>query len=72
MSMYTTERRHQTSNNRCLTDAELEEVNGGIVPSTMACIHSAFIASASDLLTGGKGFAAVGARNAVHDYLMGH
>ena len=58
------------TSNRCLTDAELEQANGG-VPSVPACMHWAFGGSASDLILGDKGFAADAARNAVHDYHMG-
>ena len=62
---------NQASNIRCLTDAELEQVNGGVVASTMAYIHSVFSASASDLILGGKGFVAEAAYDAAKDYLRG-
>ena len=72
MTKYTTEKRRQTSNNRCVTDAELEEVNGGVVASRMAYVHSVFSASASDLVFGGKGFVAEAAYDAAMGYLRGH
>jgi hypothetical protein len=63
---------NQASNIRCLTDAELEQVNGGVVASTMAYIHAVFSASASDLILGRKGFVAEVAYDAARDYLRGH
>jgi hypothetical protein len=47
----------------CLTDAELETVNGGL-PTLIAYVHSVFLGSASDLVTGGKGFVAEAAFDA--------
>jgi hypothetical protein len=47
-----------TADHRCVTGAEREDVNGGVVASPMAYIHSVFIGSASDLILGGKGFVA--------------
>ena len=41
MSKYTTEKSDQASNSRCLTDAELDEVNGGEANLANACIHAA-------------------------------
>jgi hypothetical protein len=63
---------NQTSNNRCLTDAELEEVNGSVTASTIAYIHSVFCSSASDLFLPHKGFVAEAAYDAAKDYLRGH
>jgi hypothetical protein len=64
MSMFATE------TNRFLTDAELEEVNG-CMASQIAYLHSVFIASASDLVFGGKGFVAEAAYEAARGYLRG-
>jgi hypothetical protein len=58
----------QTSNNRCLTDAELDEVDGGIVASNIAYVHWIFTSSASDLFFGGKGFVAEAAYDAAKGY----
>ena len=63
---------NQTSNNRCLTDVELDEVSGGVVASRIAYVHSVFAASASDLILGGKGFVAEAAYDAAMGYLSGH
>ena len=72
MSRCTTEKLHQTSNNRCLTDAELGDVNGGVTASQMAYWHAIFSASASDLVFGGKGFVAEAAYDAAKGYLRGN
>jgi hypothetical protein len=61
-----------TADHRSLTDAERENVNGGVVASPMAYIHSVFIGSASDLILGGKGFVAEAAYDAAWNYLRGH
>jgi hypothetical protein len=71
MSICTTEKPTPTSDNRCLTEAELEEVNGGLIDSgTMAAMHAAFTASGSDLF-GGNGFVGDAAFRAAVDYLKG-
>jgi hypothetical protein len=58
----------QTSSIRCLTDAELDDVSGGLIDSaTMAAMHYAFTAAAlSDVLMGG--FAADAAMRAAAAY----
>jgi hypothetical protein len=61
----------QTSCDRCLTDAELDGVSGGVA-SVPAYIHHVFGGSASDLLFGGKGLVADVAYDAAMDYLRGH
>jgi hypothetical protein len=66
MSMYTTE------THRCLTDAELDRVNGGIVASNMAYIHWVFTSSGSDLILPHKGFVAEAAYDAAQEYLHQH
>jgi hypothetical protein len=65
MSMY-------IANHRGLSDAERENVNGGVVASPMAYLHSVFVGSASDLILGGKGFVAEAAYDAALNYLRGH
>ena len=65
MSMY-------TADHRGLTDAEVEDVNGGVMASPMAYLHSVFIGSASDLILGGKGFVAEAAYDAAWNSLRGH
>jgi hypothetical protein len=65
MSIYTKE------TNRCLAEAEIEEVSGGVA-SVPAYIHHVFGGSASDLLFGGKGLVADVAYDAAMDYLRGH
>ena len=65
MSAYTGEKPN------CLTDAELETVNGGIVASRMAYVHAVFTASATDLIFGGKGFVAEAAYDAAMGVLRG-
>jgi hypothetical protein len=65
MSMY-------IANHRGLSDAERENVNGGVVASPMAYLHSVFVGSASDLILGGKGFVAEAAYDAAWNYLRGH
>jgi hypothetical protein len=72
MSVYTGEKPNPTSNAHCLTDAELEMANGGVVASRMAYVHSVFVASASDLIFGGKGFVAEAAYDAAMASLRGH
>jgi hypothetical protein len=72
MSAYTGEKPNPTSNACCLTDVELETVNGGVVASRMAYVHAVFSASASDLLFGGKGFVAEAAYDAAMGVLRGH
>jgi hypothetical protein len=71
MSVYTGDRPNPTSNAHGLTDAELETVNGGL-PTLIAYVHSVFIGSASDLVTGGKGFVAEAAYDAAMGVLRGH
>jgi|EndMetStandDraft_3_1072993.scaffolds.fasta_scaffold1338801_2 hypothetical protein len=61
-----------TADHRGLTDAEVEDVNGGVMASPMAYLHSVFIGSASDLILGGKGFVAEAAYDAAWNYLRGH
>ena len=72
MSMYDREKPNQTSNAQCLPDAELENVNGGVVACRMAYVHAVFSASASDLLFGGKGFVAEAAYDAAMGVLRVH
>jgi hypothetical protein len=61
----------KTESDRCLTDAQIEEVSGGVA-SVPAYIHHVFGGSASDLLFGGKGLVADAAYDAAMDYLRGH
>jgi hypothetical protein len=71
MSVYDREKPNRTSNACCLTDAELEKANGGIVASRMAYVHAVFTASATDLFFGGKGFVSEAAYDAAMGYLRG-
>jgi hypothetical protein len=71
MTKYSTEKPHQSSNSRCLADAQIDEVGGGVA-SVPAYIHRVFGGSASDLLFGSKGLVADVVYDAVHDYLRGH
>jgi hypothetical protein len=66
MTMYTTEKGHRRSNNRCLADADIEDVCGGVA-SVPAYIHHVFGGSASDLLFGSKGLIA----DVIYDTVMG-
>jgi hypothetical protein len=71
MTRYSTEKPRQSSNSRCLADAQIEEVSGGLA-SVPAYIHHVFGGSASDLLFGSKGLVADVVYDTVHDYLRGH
>jgi hypothetical protein len=66
MTMYTTEKGQWRSNNRCLADADIEDVCGGVA-SVPAYIHHVFGGSASDLLFGSKGLIA----DVIYDTVMG-
>jgi hypothetical protein len=71
MTKYSTGSRTTAADSRCLADAQIEEVRGGLA-SVPAYIHHVFGGSASDLLFGSKGLVADVVYDAVHDYLRGH